>query len=108
MTVAETPNLNLSNEELGAFNESSATRAEKIRRLLSAWYSLGHITGDDFDSQVALGDLLADTMHFARAEGFGFEDAVSTGTMHFEEEIEEDAEQARFVAEHAADPEAAP
>ena len=50
---------------------------------------LAHIeakSGENDCHQTALGDLLADLMHFAKANDLDFYNALTNGTMHFEAE----------------------
>lgn len=45
--------------------------------------------GDHTDPETALGDLLADLMHFAKKYDLDFDVAVDNGRYHFDDEIEE-------------------
>lgn len=65
---------------------SSPTNADRVEWGEAAIATEIAQTGTD--RETALVDLLADLMHWARAENQSFDDALSTARMHFEEEEE--------------------
>lgn len=72
---------------------TNSDRAEWARQSLELFQEL---TGAD-DYQTAMGDLLADLMHFARlgveGEELCFSTALSSAEMHYNEEVIEDPDE---------------
>lgn len=68
------------------------TNADRAARGGNALDTYRFSPGMETERQSALGDLLADLMHYAGQEDLDFESALRTAEMHYAEELAEEGE----------------